>query len=249
MASVDTCASAVDPWSSIDAIYIISHPIHEKTRFDKLTQTLAAYAAPPHKIKVAAPTWGSSLPADLCFQVYDPFLPRPIPALVFKSRALLRGEISLVLNFYSAIKDAYESHYRSIMVLESDVIFHREFLPRLASIMEALGQIPVWDYVSLSDGVGTHVGAYGAGGPSYGLWYSEGQTLQPAPKFMTFRCTDSMLLGGRFIEYLYKNLLPFRDCLDWELNYQLYALGGTAFWAEPHIVEQASCKGLMASQL
>ena len=237
------------PWDAIDAIYIISHPIHEKTRFDRLKQILANYHVPATKIKVSAPTWGSTLTAEQCFQVYDPFLPRSTPAFVFKSRSLLRGEISLNLNFYSAIKDAHESNYKSIMVLESDVIFHHEFIERLDTIMNGLSKLDTWDYVSLSDGVGTHTGSYEINKPQYGLWYSSPQTIQPAPKFFTFRCTDSMLLGGSFISYLYANLLPFRDCLDWELNYQLFAKKGLGFWAEPHIVEQASCKRLMVSQL
>ena len=235
-------------WSHIDAIYLICNPAHEQDRYNSALRRMTGHGFPMEKVKIAGPTWGTSLSADLCFQVYDPWLPRPIPALVFKSRALLRGEISLTLNFYSAIKDAHEAGYKSIMVLESDVIFHQQFTERLAQIYEELGDKP-WDYISLSDGVGTHLGEYMPNRPQYGLWYSAPQTAILAPKFMTFRCTDSMLLGQRFIAHLYKHLIPFRDCLDWELNYQLYAMNGTAYWAEPHIVEQGTCKGINPSQL
>jgi len=42
---------------------------------------------------------------------------------------------------------------------------------------------------------------------------------------------------------------PFRECLDWELNYQLGSIGGKALWVEPHLVEQGTCKHRMATLL
>jgi hypothetical protein len=209
---------------------------------------MSSHGFPVDKIKIAGPTWGTSLSSTLCFQVYDPYLPRAAPSLVFKNRALTRGEISLILNFYSAIKNAYESGYKSIMILESDVIFHHQFTQRLETIFKQLAD-KTWDYISLSDGVGTHLGDYTQNAPLYGQWLSAPQTVIPAPKFFTFRCTDSMILGHRFIEHLYHHLIPFRDCLDWELNFQLYSMKGVGFWAEPHIIEQGTCKGINPSQL
>ena len=236
------------PWDSIDAIYVISNPHHEPGRFERVVRQLKRHNTPEAKIKIAGPTWGSSLSAETCLQVYDPFLARPFPCLVFKSRALSRGEISLVLNFYSAIKDAKERGLNRIIVLESDVIFHHEFGERLQVILKEL-EDKTWDYVSLSDGVGTHAEEFEPNKPSYGHWWSTPQTLKVAPTTFCFRCTDSMLFNKGFIEYLYHNLLPFRDCLDWELNYRLYAAQGKAFWAEPHIVEQGSLKGIDRSSL
>jgi hypothetical protein len=235
-------------WTPVDAIYIIANPTYEPDRFQRLLQQLARHHAPPEKIKVAGPTWGSTLDPTTCFNTYDPYLPRAFPSLVFKNRALNRGEISLVLNFYSAIQNAHTHGHSTILILESDVRFHCEFETRLAQIHTTL-EGRAWDYVSLSDGVGTHADEFEPNRPSYGLWWSAPQTIFPAPTTFCFRCTDSMLLSRDFITYLNANLLPFRDCLDWELNYRLYSKGGLAFWAEPHIVEQGSLKGIDMSLL
>jgi hypothetical protein len=237
-----------DAWAPIDAVYVIANPHYEPGRFERVVQHLKRHSAPEEKIRIAGPTWGKTLSAETCFQVYDPFLSRPFPSLVFKNRALSRGEISLVLNFYSAIKDAHERGHKTIMILESDVKFHHEFGERLAEIHRQL-QDKTWDYVSLSDGVGTHAEEFEPNKERYGLWWSTPQTIKSPPTVCTFRCTDSMLLNHEFIEYLYKNLIPFRDCLDWELNYRLYAAQGKAYWAEPHIVEQGTLKGLDVSSL
>ncbi len=236
------------PWDSIDSIYVISDPNHERERFERAIKQLKRHNAPEAKIKIAAPTWGSTLPFDVCFEVYDPFLSRPFPSLIFKNRALNRGEISLVLNFYSAIKDAKELNLNRILIFESDVILHREFEERLSKILSELEQ-KEWDYVSLSDGVGTHAEEFEPNKECYGLWWSTPQTIKVAPTTFCFRCTDSMLLNKEFVTYLYDNLIPFRDCLDWELNYRLYSKKGKAFWAEPHIVEQGSLKGVDKSSL
>jgi hypothetical protein len=235
-------------WSHIDAIYLICNPHHEKDRYESALRRMSSHGFPVEKIKIAGPTWGTSLSSTLCFQVYDPYLPRAIPSLIFKNRALTRAEISLILNFYSAIKDAHEAGYKSIMIFESDIIFHHQFTTRLESVFEQLAG-KTWDYISLSDGVGTHLGDYTQNARLYGQWLSAPQTVIPAPQFFTFRCTDSMIISRRFIEHLYHHLIPFRDCLDWELNFQLYSMKGAGFWTEPHIVEQGSCKGINPSQL
>ena len=237
-----------DAWAHIDSIYVIVNPHYEPGRFERIVKHLKRHDAPEEKIRIAGPTWGKNLTTETCFQVYDPFLSRPFPCLVFKNRALSRGEISLVLNFYSAIKDAHERGHKVIMILESDVKMHHEFGDRLAEIQRQLKD-KVWDYVSLSDGVGTHSEEFEPNKERYGLWWSSLQTIKEMKSALVFRCTDSMLLNTEFITYLYHNLIPFRDCLDWELNYRLYAKKGKAYWAEPHIVEQGSLKGLDPSTL
>ncbi len=79
--------------------------------------------------------------------------------------------------------------------------------------------------------------------------HSRSQEIYPGRMPFPFRCTDSMLFGQRFIAFLAQRLLPFRDCLDWELNYRLHEYQGKAFWAEPHLIEQASLKRVEGSIL
>lgn len=233
-----------NPWDWFDMIYVIGHPIHEKKRVDNVLRQLHSYGCLQNKICISSPTWGSELAVDTIFRVYDPFLPRAFPNLIFKSRGLTKGEISLNLNFYSAIRDAKNKNYKRILTLESDVMFREDFGDYMVSLQDLIDKQEVWDYVSLSDGTGTHGGGYNFGNISF---HSQ-DLVKPASCF-PFRCTDSMIFSERFINYLSKNLLPFRDCLDWELNYQLSTMKGIALWAEPHLIEQTSLKRLDESIL
>jgi hypothetical protein len=233
-----------NPWDWFDMIYVIGHPTHEKRRVDNVLRQLHAHGCPRTKICISAPTWGSELSIETIFRVYDPFLPRAFPNLIFKSRGLTKGEISLNLNFYSAVRDALNKKCKRILTLESDVMFREDFNDYLRDLQELINKKEKWDYISLSDGTGTHGGGYNFGNISYHT-----QDLVVPASCFPFRCTDSMILSERFITYLSKNLLPFRDCLDWELNYQLSTFNGSAFWAEPHLIEQTSLKRLDESLL
>jgi len=227
----------------MDCIYIIGHPIYEKDRIQYVTNKLIGFGFDPAKIRLSCPTWSNNLSDDLCWKVYDPYLRRSYPCMNFKCRWLLKGEISLVLNFYNAIRDAFESGYQRIMILESDVRLRDDFGSRFAQVMEAAANLD-WSYISLSDGVGTH----SDGITSY---YQPQELKQPnkMQRFAPFRCTDSMVFNRGFIQFLVKNLLPFRDCLDWELNSRILEYGGQAYWAEPHLIEQATQKRMSVSSL
>ncbi len=233
-------------WDSIDAVYIIGHPKFEKVRIDRVLDGLRLAGCPREKIALACRTWGSQLSAQDCFGVYDPYLPRQWPCLNFKCRWLLKGEISLVLNFHGAVLDAVEKGHKCVMVLESDVRFRWDFSQRFDALMKKAVADSSWSYISLSDGVGTH-----SQGCEFGQWYGEQQLLPPNPaqQYFPFRCTDSMIFCRDFLEHLKKHLLPFRDCLDWELNFQLAAFRGKALWAEPHLIEQATQKRLELGSL
>jgi hypothetical protein len=224
-------------WSLIDMVYILGHPKYESERLKRVFKQLHERGLPDSKIHISAPTWGRELSSKECFDVYDPWLKRDYPCFVFKSRALSKGEISLNLNFHNAVKHALANDYKHVIVFESDVLLRSDFNERLESIMTMLTSNSLtWDYVSLSDGVGTH-----AKDVQFGEWFSP-QTIRSPGSPFPFRCTDSMLFHRNFLEKVGKTLIPFRDCLDWELNYQLYHHKGVALWAEPHIIEQGSLK-------
>jgi hypothetical protein len=58
-----------------------------------------------------------------------------------------------------------------------------------------------------------------------------------------------MLFRTDIFSKIMNTILPFRDCMDWELNYQFLLHGGKALWAEPHLVEQDSSKNRVVSSL
>jgi len=212
-------------------IYIMCHPEHEPIRYQLLLSQLKKRGL--NVIWVRGP-WGSELTSEEFFNAYDPFRPRlgMGMGLCFKSAALLRGEVSLVLSFYTALCQALAEHpaQDTFIFFESDVVLRPDFTERLDAILK--DQRP-WDYISLGEGVGTRpVGA----SPSY----FAPTTLFTPPHQFVFRCTDSMLLRRSFLEKLRKTLLPCRECLDWELNVQAIVHKAVSLWADPPLVEPGS---------
>jgi hypothetical protein len=229
----------------LKAAYVLCNPKKEEKRFKRLIPHLMMRGIPGEKLKVCAPTWSDTLDdTNFIFKVYDPYLKRGnLPTFSFKAARLSKGEISLILNFFTAIQTASKdlSENESIMILESDVFLRRDFVPRLQQIYaDVSGQ--EWDYISLSEGVGTRP----PGAPA--SYYADTKTYAP-PHCWVFRCTDSMLLHKRFIDKLVKTLIPFKECLDWELNFQLMFHGGKALWADPPLVEQGTCYNRMGTTL
>ena len=230
----------------IDAVYLLCHPEKEPSRWQRLQEHLTSRGIPKEKWVVAGKTWGDQL-NERVFELYDPFLPRAgCPYLSWKGRALSLGEISLVLNFWMAVDHALENDYKQVLFLESDVFLRDDFEKRIGDLMDILLlSEKAWDFVSLSDGVGTHAERTDLQTNSV---FAQTGVYKPPHQF-PFRCTDSMLFRVEFLRKMRRTAFPFRECLDWELNYQLGSHGGVALWVEPHLVEQGTCKGRMVTCL
>lgn len=234
--------------AQVAAVYVICNLKKEKARWDRLLPHLLTRGIPPERIRVSAPCWGADMtPAEL-FSMYDPFLPRP-RALTFKGAGLTRGEISLGVNMATAFRDACQRAEAAadpdsslIMVLESDVWLRDDFVPRLRDLLAAAEAKGSWDFISLGEGVGTRPPGCA---PSY---YAPTQ-VYPSPHFGAFRCTDSMLFTLPFLRRLTKTIPPFREIIDWEMNYQLVVNKGVALWADPPLAEQGTCRNRMATSL
>lgn len=197
---------------------------------------------PKESLHFIAPTWADTLDEASIFKVYDPYLNRgKIPPFSFKSACLSKGEISLMLNFYSAVRHAIDNKVDTALVFESDSYLRRDFVLRLNKILTDLSGTD-WDYVSLGEGVGTRPLE------AESTYYGEQKVYNP-PHQWVFRCTDSMLFNGKFLRKLATTFLPFRECLDWELNFQVALHQGKALWADPPISEQGTCFGRYSSGL
>jgi hypothetical protein len=218
---------------NIDKIYVLVHPEYEKERFTRLQHHIASVGLPKEKVAYGAATWGSELSASTVFTVWDPFLRPGVPNLTWKSRCLSKGEISLVMNFFAAISDAVKHDYKTIIILESDVYLRNDFVPRMNDLWKDLSG--AWDFVSLGEGIGTRPNEVPAS------YWATTRCYSPPHEFV-FRCTDSMLFRVEFLRKVVQTLLPFRECLDWELNYQIALHRGKAFWADPPLAEQGSSR-------
>lgn len=225
----------------LEHVYVICHSEKEKSRYDRLVKHLADSGIPDSVIEFMAPVWSDELTNEIIFNVYDPFLPRPVPGLTFKGRGLSKGEISLGINFYACVKDAVEHKYKKIMVLESDIWLRDNFLQNLCDLMTDLREKD-WDYVSLGEGVGTRPPE------AHSSYYSKTKAYVPPHQFV-YRCTDSMLFQLSYLEKLVKTFVPFREIIDWELNFQNMLHNGKALWADPPLAEQGTCFNRLITSL
>jgi hypothetical protein len=224
-------------------IYIMCHPEHEPIRYQLLLKHLPARGIPMEKVRWVRGPWGSDIDSDLYFKVCDPFTTRfgNKLSLSFKSAALLKGEVSLNLSFYTAVSMSLHDGAEKAIFFESDVVLREDFLGRLAEVLKAAEAEP-WDYISLGEGCGTRP-------PAHADSYFAATTLYTPPHHFVFRCTDSMIISRSFLEKLSHTLIPFRECLDWEMNLQMMAHRGKSLWADPPLVEPGSGRGRTLSSL
>ena len=219
----------------IPPIFVLCHPEYEPIRYQILLIHLEKRKIPMDRVHWVRGPWGSEISLEDFFKVYEPFLCRYDfkTALSFKSAGLLRGEVSLVLSFFMALCQALDMYQDDKFIFfESDVVLREDFLERLDGVLSQSGNLQ-WDYISLGEGVGTRPkdAEFSYFGPT--------RLFTPEHQFV-FRCTDSMLLSREFLDKLRRSMLPFRECLDWELNFQMALHKGKSFWADPPLVEPGS---------
>jgi len=222
--------------SWLPPIFVMCNATHEKDRYEFLRGHFPSRGIPLEKIHWITGPWGCELTAERVLEVYDPFRPRfgLVHALSFKSAALSKGEISLVLTFMETVRAALACGADRVIVFESDVFLREDFLTRLKLVLEDdSGMHSDSDYISLGEGVGTRPDGVGAS------YFRETRLYNP-PHEWVFRCTDSMVFRRKFLEKVVQTLIPFRECLDWELNVQMLLHRGKALWADPPLVEPGS---------
>jgi hypothetical protein len=239
--------NAIDWPDAIKTVYVLCHPQKEARRWERLLPHLLSIGVPRPRLQVSAPTWGSELSAAEIFSAYDPFLRRgSLPAFTFKSAGLTRGEISLGINFATAVRHAVERPDAAdddvVMILESDIWLRADFVPRLRDLLISANAQGSWDFISLGEGVGTRP----PGAPE--SYFAPSRAYKP-PHQWVFRCTDSMLFRVGFLRRLNQTIIPFKEIIDWELNYQMMAHRGIPLWADPPLAEQGTCKSRFLTTL
>jgi hypothetical protein len=50
-----------------------------------------------------------------------------------------------------------------------------------------------------------------------------------------------MLFTAEYMQKLSKTFTPFKEIIDWEMNFQLMYHKGVALWADPPLAEQGTC--------
>ncbi len=232
-------AAAVWP-DAVKWVYVLCNPEKERARFERILPHLVTHGVPKERVRVSGPTWADTLETETIFKVYDPFLKRAdLPTFCYKADRLSKGEVSLILNFFASLQHASKDLGDNDMILlfESDAYIRRDFVKRLGdTVVAAAACEPNWSCVSLGEGVGTHL-------PGSSNSYYAPTQVGPAPSTWGFRCADSLLLRGAYVKKLVQTLLPFKECLDWELNFQNMLHGGKVLWVEPPLAEQGTTHG------
>ena len=213
----------------------------EPIRYEILKKHLPSRGIPLEKIHWVKGPWGSDLTSEQVFSVWDPFRHRfgLKESLSIQAPALSRGEISLMLTFREALRQILEAGHERVIIFESDIILREDFMSRLEVILKD-GQ--PWDYISLGEGVGTRP-------QNCNESYFSEQLLYKPPHQWVFRCCDSMLFRRSFLEKVWQTFIPFRECLDWEMNIQMMLHKGIALWADPPLAEPGTARGRFHSSL
>ena len=221
------------------------NPEYEPIRYELLLKHLPARGIPLDKIRWVRGPWGSDITSDIYFKVYDPYRTRfgLERALSFKAARLLHAEVSLNLTFYRAVQMALEDGEDKAIIFESDVILREDFVERLKTVLESVDEnYEGWDYISLGEGVGTRPKGYDTS-------YFGPTKLYPPDHQFVFRCCDSMVLRRSFLEKISHTFLPFRECLDWEMNVQMLVHRGKSVWVDPPLVEPGSGRARLVTSL
>lgn len=226
-------------------IFIMCNPEKEPIRYQSLLRQFERAGIPKGAYEFVHDVWGTDLTSKEYFEFYDPFKPRYgfSTALCWKAAALTPGEVSLMRTFRLVIEKALATGADSVLVFESDIFLRGDFLERFAQVCKELEGDEAWDYVSLGEGVWTR-----PKGREVASYFDETKLYPPFHQWV-FRCCDSMLLRRKFLERLQKTFTPWRECLDWEMNFQMLLHRGKSLWADPPLCEPGTGRHRYGSSL
>ena len=219
--------------SPLDHVYILCDPIREPDRAIYLNKWLSTHSVASYTMDLAC--YGPTL-TKAQLAKYNPWVPRkPVTheKRNFNSYNLKPGEISLVLNWAAVAQDAVLRKHSVVMILESDVIFDEDFLPKLGAALHAIQDKP-WDFLSISGGADLR--------PHRQPENTKPGWFPPSHPYYHTRTTDAMIFKVSMLQKIVETLFPFSEVLDWELNYQLTLHSSRSLWLDPPIVRQGSGK-------
>jgi hypothetical protein len=218
----------------IDHCYILCNPAKEPDRARYLTNWLQENRIDPACYTLGTYCYGSDpfFQTDDVWKMYDPWSTR-FGRRIGNSfgRNMKPAELSLILNFAAAAKQAVDAKHEIVMILESDVIFFDGFFDNLKAAMQKL-EGRSWDFLSLSASANLRPNRKDA--PAEELWFP------PLFSYYHTRCTDSMVFRVEMLDKILRTIFPCVEPLDWELNFQLSLHKSNSLWLDPPIMRQAS---------
>ncbi len=220
----------------IDHCYILCNPEKEPDRANYLLDWFHSKGIPSTAYTFSSDCYGTDplFQTSSIWNFYNPWSKlygRRVANIT--SHNLKPAEISLLMNFACIAKKAVDAGYSTVMILESDVLFHEDCLERLDI---AMSQVPSdWDFLSISASL--DMKPKRAREDVGKLWFP------PYHSYFHTRCADSMIFRVSILKKMLKTFLPFAEALDWELNFQLTLHHAKSYWLDPPVMYQGSLNG------
>lgn len=207
---------------NVDWVYIICSEKFETDRYNKWSDWLKDNSI---NGSISFYKWGSELTQEDIdtFSVQDGTLEKLYP---WRTGYPLRtSEISIGINFIKVFEDAYKNNYDKILILESDVLLHPQFIYKINETLEILQNM---DFNALSIGCGM----------GYRIQSESGQNIIASVN--QFRCADSLVFTRTAIDYFYDNLKQIKVPVDEEFTQAVQTNQISVYWLEPPITVQES---------
>ena len=215
---------------NVDHVYILVHPVHEKDRFTYLQQHITS-KLPSSQYTYITPFWKGKDNAMLITKNINPNKP--------VRQRLTEGAGFLLLTYYKIMSLFLKSDADVVLVLESDVQIHENWIEECNASIADWKKIDGWKQSMVFCGNGCNLQA-----PSTAK--RQGRLVL----MNSSKCTDSMLWSKENIRQIFKDMFPIIAPIDWFFNYW-FADHPThqAYWLEPTIFEQGSQNGTYSSEV
>lgn len=153
-----------------------------------------------------------------------------------ESRKLKNSVISLVINHIKVLEDIVKNEYKSALILESDVIFEKDFIKRWNE--EYVEQIPQnWDVVILGTGNNNHENMKEAFTPPN--TDTSRKRIYYNARFM-MKCTEATLFTNSACKKILQDIIPFNAPIDHEYDYYLSENRMHVYMCEPPLIKNGS---------
>jgi hypothetical protein len=203
---------------NVDQVYIICSAQYESDKYNQWKLWLEKNII---KGQIFFYKWGSDLTQKEIdsYVVRDGTLEHLYPWRT--GYPIRNSEASVAINFIKIFKDAADKKYNNILILESDVTLHPDFIEKLNAAIASINHID-FNVLSIGCGMGYRLNTPGIA------------------KVNQFRCADSLVFTKTAINYLNSTLKQIKVPIDEEFTQAVQRDELSVCWLEPPLAIQNS---------